>query len=450
MRAARLEGAGLTCQPRGLRPAPGAGGLGKPGKRHTKAPPLAGGWGRGSRRARSGLIRHLKMLDTMIEIAREMAGRVSNAEPPRCSPKNFFARPAHPPSYCLDSKLLAMWRGRRGVGGMGVRESTSGKATVIDNIYRSVLLCRLAGLGFAETKRIIYSVYGRAVPMHTLKDWYYGRRKHRLSRLNSLDRSLFYHKAYEIVLEIKAEHPGWGYKRVATELNKRLPIRVPSMTIYFWITGRSRPNVTPVRVVPELGYLAGVLVGDYRRTGGGLSVKDWGFIEYYVKVYEKVTGVRLEIHEKDDDYYGNKYFYTKENGGFLQLLWKTGLWKTIAHIYPMEFLQGLFDSEGTISYTPKSTIIKITTGNKEVLATAKTLLESLGYKTHIYEEEPQTRNLRGEETAFKGYYILKLAKPKAILKKFATQIGFRESKRQTKLQTLLKQPPSQKTTKKTR
>ncbi len=321
---------------------------------------------------------------------------------------------------------------------MGARESTPGKATVIDNVYRSVLLCKLAGLSFAETKNVIYSIYGRIVSRDTLKDWYYGRYKHSLSRLNSLDKSLFYHKAYRIAMEIRKRHPEWGYKRVATETNKKLPVNVPATTVYFWITGRSKPNVTPVRVVPELGYLTGVLVGDYKRTDGGLQVKNKGFIEHYIKTYEKVTGIKLKIHKRKDKYYKDPIYYTKENGGFMKTLWKTGLWKTIAMIYKKDFLQGLFDSEGTIVLRTKSVNISFTTSTEEVLKIAKQILNDLGYRVKIENIKSEERELRGKSTKFKENYKLYIRNGIMILDKFSEEIGFRESIRKKKLEIIKK------------
>ncbi len=65
----------------------------------------------------------------------------------------------------------------------------------------------------------------------------------------------------------------------------------------------SRPNVTPVRPCPALGYLVGVLVGDRRRSGKGLHVKDREFAEYYAKMYEEAAGVRPEVRSTRDGYY---------------------------------------------------------------------------------------------------------------------------------------------------
>lgn len=273
-----------------------------------------------------------------------------------------------------------------------------------DNAYRAVLLCRLAGLGFAETRGIVREVFGAAIPRSVVKSWYYGRKKHRMARLNALDKSLWYRKAYAFALKLKRKNPDWGHKRVATELGRHLPIRVPPLTVYFWLKNYSKPNITPIKICPELGYLVGVLVGDRRRTGHGLKVKDREFVEYYTCMYEKVTGKKPKIVLDGDGYYR-----TSESGGFLRALWQTGLWKVVAYIYPREFLQGLFDSEGCISpHTPffNNFVLEIATGNLEVLSITRKLLKKLSYKTKTIAKPPQTRNINNKIFQFGLCYEL--------------------------------------------
>jgi len=322
-----------------------------------------------------------------------------------------------------------------------------GREKLYDNVYRAVLICKLAGLSFAETRRIVREVFEvipkKKIPRSMLKNWYYGHKKHRMTRLNALDKSLWYCKAYELALELKREHHNWGYKKIATKIRKKLPIRVPPMTVYFWITGRSKPNITPLKMCPELGYLVGVLVGDRRRTGDGLKVKDREFIEYYAHMYEKATGVKPNVILDRDGYHR-----TSEGGGFLKALWLTELWKVVAYIYPRQFLQGLFDSEGCISFRKSSPsyILKISTGNLEVLLTATKLLKKLGYKTKTYIKPPQTRTIGGRKIHFNQSYDLRILGGKKALYKFAAEVGFREGKRRKRLAALIeafKHPPKE-------
>ena len=53
----------------------------------------------------------------------------------------------------------------------------------------------------------------------------------------------------------------------------------------------------------------GVLVGDWRRASHGLRVKDEAFAEHYVRMYEKVTGVKPKITLDKEGFYN-----TRENG----------------------------------------------------------------------------------------------------------------------------------------
>lgn len=48
---------------------------------------------------------------------------------------------------------------------------------------------------------------------------------------SSFERSLYFHKARKLCMEIKREHPSWGYRRIATELNRRLPVRIGRSTV---------------------------------------------------------------------------------------------------------------------------------------------------------------------------------------------------------------------------
>jgi len=213
------------------------------------------------------------------------------------------------------------------------------------------------------------------------------------------------------------------------------------LTVYFWITSRSKPNVARVEPCSALGYLVGVLVGDYRRSrkGKGLHVKDEEFIRYYAKKYEEVTGVKLKVNLGSDD-----CWYTRENAGWLKELWYSGLWKVVAYTYPSEFLKGLYDSEGSIS--PKiswkkkklnGVTINLATGNKEVMECAEKLLNRRGFKTGRVYVPPQTREMGNKVTVFGECWIMYFQGWDNLLR-FARLIGFREGKRRRRLELLVK------------
>ena len=317
--------------------------------------------------------------------------------------------------------------------------SERGKGT----IYVAAWLLHYYGYGYRRIKRILLLLYSVEVSENTLRRWLYEGKKPRFP-LSAFERALFYHVAYELALKLKREYPEWGHVRIASELSKLLPIHIPPSTVYFWITGRSRPNVTPVNLkeLEAIAYCVGVLVGDYKRTVGGLKNRDRIFVEYYAEMYWRATGTRPNIGTTLDDI--NETF---ESGGWLKALWKTGLWKVFAWLKPKWFLKGLYDSEGNPS--PKvyhkrrvltGIVIILTIGNTEVKRIAKLLLERTGFKVQERYDKGEVREIRGKVAPFSGRWRLYI-KGWNQAKRFAELIGFRVSYRREMLEDLLKLEP---------
>ena len=316
-------------------------------------------------------------------------------------------------------------------------------------IYIAAWLLHYYGYGYRKIKRILLLLYCVDVPESTIHSWLYKGRKPKF-KLSTFEKALFYHVAYELALKLKQEHPEWGYKRIASELSKLLPVYIPPMTVYYWITGRSRPNVTPVNL-KELGaisYCVGVLVGDYKRAGGGLRNRDERFVEYYAEMYWRATGIRLEVNPTEDGYYA-----TYESGGWLRALWRTGLWKVFAWLAPRQFLKGLYDSEGNPSPQVNhrrrvltGAVILLTTGDPEVKRIAKLLLERLSFEVHeYYEEGEEVREIEGRIVHFNSGYWKLCIYGWNQAKRFKELIDFRVSYRVEMLEDLLKlEPLSQK------
>ncbi len=314
-----------------------------------------------------------------------------------------------------------------------------GREDIYVNAYRATILLRfLTGWGKRKIWRALLKL-GYKVSINTVNHWLHHNKKHRF-RPSSLEKALFYHQAYEMAIIVKKLHPNWGYKKISSYINKHLPIRVPGLTVYFWITGRSKLNITPIKPCPALGYLVGVLVGDHKRTkdGHGLSVKNKEFAKYYAKKYWETTGVKLKIHEKDG------YWKTYDNAGWLKELWYSKLWKVVAYVYPLEFLKGLFDSEGAVSprvdhkkralYSVK---ISLVNGDREVIGFAKKILEDYGLKANEHHIPPKVKAKKGKSKKSRELWILYMYGWES-LEKFATLIGFRESKRKRRILLLLK------------
>ena len=196
------------------------------------------------------------------------------------------------------------------------------------------LLHYLGGYGRRKIKRILLFLFNVDIPGSTIRNWLYKGMKPRFP-LSTFEKALFYYIAYEMTLELKQRHPDRGHVRIANELSRLLPIRIPSTTVYYWITGRSKPNVTPVNLkeVDTFTYCVGVLVGDYDRTEGGLKNKDETLVKYYAEMYKRATGVKLTPSTTAD------LHAAFENGGWLRALWQTGLWKVFAWLAPRAFLK---------------------------------------------------------------------------------------------------------------
>lgn len=314
-----------------------------------------------------------------------------------------------------------------------------GREEIYVNAYRATILLRyLTGWGKRRIWRALLELDYK-VPINTVNHWLHHNKKPRFTP-SSLEKALFYHQAYEMTIVVKKLHPSWGCKKISTYISKYLPIRVPALTVYFWITGRSKPNITQIKPCPALGYLVGVLVGDHKRArdGHGLSVKNKEFAKYYARKYWETTGVKLNVHEKDG------YWKTYDSAGWLKELWYSKLWKVVAYVYPVEFLKGLFDSEGSVSprvdhkkralYSVK---ISLVNGDREVISFAKKILENYGLKVNVHYIPPKVKAKKGKSKKSRKLWILYMYGWKS-LEKFTTLIGFRESNRKRRTQLLLK------------
>ena len=165
-------------------------------------------------------------------------------------------------------------------------------------------------------------------------------------------RALFDYSARELAVRLRREHPDWGHTGIATEIGRRLGVRVPELAVYFWITGRSRPNIMPIRACPELGYVVGVLMSDCARTDRtDMEAKDRDFVEAFRNALRAVTG---KEYSKRGRYrrYGDEVderYVVYLGGSPLKYLAKSRLYMVVEHVYPAEFIRGLFDGDGGVN-----------------------------------------------------------------------------------------------------
>ena len=126
----------------------------------------------------------------------------------------------------------------------------------------TILLRKGLGVGYRKTSKILKKL-GFNLSEDTVHSWLYRNKAPR--KTSPLIKALYYGKAWELTLELKEQHPEWGPTKIRKEIKKRIRVWVPEMTVYFWIKKGTKPNITPLRIKPELGYVVGVLMSDLRR-----------------------------------------------------------------------------------------------------------------------------------------------------------------------------------------
>jgi len=105
-----------------------------------------------------------------------------------------------------------------------------------------------------------------------------------------------YQDCYKVAITVKRRHPDWGATRVASEVRRETGVRVPEMTVYYWISNRSKPNIVPVRIRPELGYAIGALMSDCSREEKVvLRVTDLDYALSFKRALLTTTGREYEV-----------------------------------------------------------------------------------------------------------------------------------------------------------
>ena len=300
--------------------------------------------------------------------------------------------------------------------------------------YEAVLILRLAkGWGDKRITKTLNKL-GIKISPNTVGIWIYRNKAPR--SISPLIKSLFYGKAHELALKLKEENPDWGYKRIRREIKRKLGIWIPPTTIYCWIAGKSHPNIVPLNIVPELGYVVGVLLSDCTTKGEILlRVRDRDFAEEFAKALKEVTRKRYKVRIDEG------YFAVRLHGSALRYIVRSGLWRVIAYLYPREFLQGLFDGDGGVVIGARNNIFRVrvtlTNSNKEVIILVKHLLEeNFGIRCtlRLHQRRGERDKILGiEYTLKKDCWELKIRR-KGDVFKFHEKVGFRIKRRQQKLE----------------
>ena len=301
--------------------------------------------------------------------------------------------------------------------------------------YEAVLILRKATGWEAETiANAVRNWLGIEISPNTVRNWIYYNKTPRL--ISPLIKSLFYKDAYELALRLKEENPSWGYYKIRGEIKRKLRIWIPLTTIYRWIAGKSHPNMVPLNIVPELGYVVGALLSDCTTKGEViLRVGDKDFAEEFAKALKEVAGKRYKVRIDES------YFVVRLRGSALRYIVRSGLWKVIAYLYPREFLQGLFDGDGGVGVVARNNIfivsISLTNSNREVLAFTKQLLEEkfgIRCTLRLHRRRGENVKILGiEYTLKRDCWELRIWRQEDVFK-FYEQVGFRIKRKQRKIE----------------
>ncbi|MBU0635702.1 hypothetical protein KKE06_01635, partial [Candidatus Micrarchaeota archaeon] len=200
-----------------------------------------------------------------------------------------------------------------------------------------------------------------------------------MKRFVDLDSAAQYN-IFNAVKELKES--GLGYKRIIKKLREEKEINLSLGTLSYWFNNNVKmvggENYFETKPSRELSYVLGVLFGD-----GSLSLDkrkqeykirldaiDYDFVEkfsasvskllgkerYYSICYPKKKIYSTQIQSKQLYYFIKSIKENFDKG------------KPFIETYPAEFIMGLADSEGTSSFSPKTSWINVVVAHSANLA----------------------------------------------------------------------------------
>jgi intein-encoded DNA endonuclease-like protein len=260
----------------------------------------------------------------------------------------------------------------------------------------------------------------------------------KFNKLPLEERMELYNKALELRRTLN-----WGSRRIAKLLG------IKKSCVDGWIYENVIPDFCRIKFepkkIPELSYLIGVVFGDaslWKSKRGSfnleLKVKDRDFAARFADCINKLFKRKRKTTVVPSGYY---YRVQIVNKAFFQFIKERGFdgLKEFIEPYPIEFLQGFFDSEGNPYIEAKNAFnvkVGVVNTNFEILKyVQKLLIEKFGIKSGI-----TIANKAGSETMINNRKIKRNLNVYRLMiggfsdvKKFATQIGFTAKRKQEKL-----------------
>ena len=310
----------------------------------------------------------------------------------------------------------------RGSGGEGLGMKIDEKLVQ----YEATLILReTLGIGDQRICNILNKLGFKNISVNTIKHWIY--RKKAPRKTSPLIKGLFYHKAHSIVHSLPTNHTP---RKIKKKLKEILNIWIPETTIRNWKNG-AKPTIKPIKLCPELGYIIGVLLSDGNKQRALLRVRDKDFAENYAKALKCVLGEEYQIKEKD-------FYEVSARGSVLVYIIQSKLWKVIGFIYTKDFLQGLFDGDGSVNVTASKRFriaVSFTNSNFELIDFVNMLLQvKYGIRTRINTicKDGQIIHIKNKEYKVKETRQIIIYR-KEDIRKFFNEIGFRIRRKQKKL-----------------
>ena len=184
-----------------------------------------------------------------------------------------------------------------------------------------------------------------------------------------------------------------------------------------------------LKMSDDLAYIIGVLNGDgyiFNYTTG-LAVTDKSFAVYFKKVLERWSGLKVNFYEEKNDNYTNGILYRVGLGSiiikkFFMAYCSAKNSKAVKNIkedlieksHKIEFINGFFDSEGSImkSKDRKMKIkyfrIAFSNSNLELIKLIQQILKELKFSSKYYSEKAKFNEIRGRKFWSERKYTLYL------------------------------------------
>ncbi|MBI2547328.1 MAG: hypothetical protein HYW23_02670 [Candidatus Aenigmarchaeota archaeon] len=246
---------------------------------------------------------------------------------------------------------------------------------------------------------------------------------------------------YERAFELRKE--GFTYK----EISKKLNVAYPG-TIIDWVKRGKIPKGHFLKsnfnkLSSELGYIRGVLMGDgyvsikAKGTKGqiGLEVKDKDFAQTFHNQLEKWSGLKAQFDFNENKGLYTVQLYSLRAAEFLKEFDISDLVNANEEI-KVNFLRGMFDSEGNVSgsnlNTPRTStrFVALFNTDEELIRLVKVLLEAVGIK--VQNIDKKIGGFTGHTVCFR----LRIGS-KINLEMFKNKIGFSIARKNKKLEDIL-------------